>query len=453
MNKKILILGLSLLLSIAIVHASIEFSNEIPENSSVIDGNNETLFQVDVNESGIDWGEIIIDGEWYTINCFDTVSGATCDRPTDLTGYMERGYEYYFLVLRKGGWKSPTYYFTIDRVPIAPTGLEIISSDEESLHIDWDNNTELDIIGYTIYISDVPGIDISDNSTYGEKVISLTSDYVIGGLSISDVKYCVVTATDNGGKESEASNEVNGTVKDATPPESPTIIPETGSEVNMTNPTIIITYNEIVTLDIITAGEVMVSNEASMIHTWNPNFRDNTTYVFTLNATDANGNTRNDTYIISIRTGALFNIEIKGMEHASYDFFPIKTSILAGDYILFGIHANFYTFTEAEQDKYLRYLMKDWISPEATIDIEDMEAIAFCEDDYDEPSQNIKSEQSYNVYKILDGYTDEPALNCPDNTPTVPDVEFTFYVKANIPPDVKPGTYTFKYGINTYPEE
>lgn len=451
MNKKILILGLSLLLSIAIVHASIEFSNEIPENSSVIDGNNETLFQVDVNESGIDLGGIMIDDKWPLMNCLDTTFGAICNKSLDLTEYMEKGYEYYFWMFKENSRWLSTYYFTIDRIPSAPTGLEIISSDEESLRVDWDNNTELDIMGYAIYISDVPGMDISDNNTYDDRVVSLTSDYVISELSIGDVKYCVVTATDNGGKESEASNEVNGTVKDATPPESPTITPETNSEIVMTNPIIIITYNETVTLKIITAGEVMVEYNEEVVYEWNPNFRDNTTYIFTLNATDASGNTRSDTYIISVRTGALFNIEIKGMEHASYDFFPVKTSILAGDYILFGVHANFYTFTGAEQDKGIRFKMSDWVSDEFIIG--DMDAIAFCEEDYDESNKDFDS--SGYKYDVGNDYDEEyqDALYCLDNTPSVPNVEFTFYVKANIPPDVKPGTYTFKYGINTYPGE
>lgn len=86
----------------------------------------------------------------------------------------------------------------------------------EDITFEWDSNTELDIVGYRLYQSDVP-----DGQTIGgESSANFIKDipHVGGGIEgttitvtlTSDITlYWIVTAYDNGDLESGKSNEVS----------------------------------------------------------------------------------------------------------------------------------------------------------------------------------------------------------------------------------------------------
>jgi hypothetical protein len=78
------------------------------------------------------------------------------------------------------------------------------------LTFQWDENAEPDVVSYTIYMSSVSGTYLPADIT------SLGTVDCVAGLcttTVTDVAsgtwYCVVTATDDIGLESDYSNEIN----------------------------------------------------------------------------------------------------------------------------------------------------------------------------------------------------------------------------------------------------
>ena len=100
--------------------------------------------------------------------------------------------------------------------PIAPQNVTT-TVDETALTIDWDDNPELNILGYTLFRSDVAGGPYTQLNTS----LLTTSDFYDTGLTNDATYYYVVLARDANGNESALSTEVAGTPTNF-PPSAPT---------------------------------------------------------------------------------------------------------------------------------------------------------------------------------------------------------------------------------------
>ncbi|MBN1766242.1 MAG: hypothetical protein JW860_13360 [Sedimentisphaerales bacterium] len=100
--------------------------------------------------------------------------------------------------------------------PGAPTGLTATPGDN-SVILDWDDNTELDLDYYTVYRSTTSGSGYSSIAG-GLSFSNHTDDTVVNGTTY----YYVVTATNTSAMESDYSSEVFATPGDLTPPAAPT---------------------------------------------------------------------------------------------------------------------------------------------------------------------------------------------------------------------------------------
>ena len=99
--------------------------------------------------------------------------------------------------------------------PAAPTGLSADAGDA-SVDLTWDANTESDLAGFRVYRSTSP-----DVSTDGDGIAGLVTDpsYTDDGVVNDRTFYYVVTAVDDAGNASGASNEVTATPQGTVTPE------------------------------------------------------------------------------------------------------------------------------------------------------------------------------------------------------------------------------------------
>ncbi len=93
-----------------------------------------------------------------------------------------------------------------DLPPAAPTGLTATPGNE-TITLNWNDNSETDLDGYNVYRSTTQG------SGYGKLNVSLvsTSDYIDNTVTNGIPYYYVVTAVDNNGHGSGNSNEATAT--------------------------------------------------------------------------------------------------------------------------------------------------------------------------------------------------------------------------------------------------
>jgi hypothetical protein len=93
-----------------------------------------------------------------------------------------------------------------DLPPAAPTGLTATPGNETVL-LNWNDNSEPDLDGYNVYRSTTQG------SGYGKLNVALvsTSDYIDDTVTNGIPYYYVVTAVDHNGHESDNSNEATAT--------------------------------------------------------------------------------------------------------------------------------------------------------------------------------------------------------------------------------------------------
>jgi fibronectin type 3 domain-containing protein/subtilisin family serine protease len=99
--------------------------------------------------------------------------------------------------------------------PAAPTGL-VATAAEGEVGLDWTNNGDADIAGYTVYRSE------SSGGLYSDLATGLTtSHYVDTTVTNGTAYFYVVTASDTAGNESASSEEVMATPLDVTPPAAP----------------------------------------------------------------------------------------------------------------------------------------------------------------------------------------------------------------------------------------
>ncbi|MFQ6028300.1 MAG: phytase, partial [Dehalococcoidia bacterium] len=115
------------------------------------------------------------------------------------------------------GNKSNEASALMDRVPAAPTGLTATPADD-SISLDWADNSEGDLAGYNVYRSEASGGPYQKLNTGG---LVATSTYLDGTVVNGTTYYYVVTAQDLAGQESANSSQVSGSLSDA-PPSVPT---------------------------------------------------------------------------------------------------------------------------------------------------------------------------------------------------------------------------------------
>jgi fibronectin type 3 domain-containing protein len=100
--------------------------------------------------------------------------------------------------------------------PAAPTGLLATAGDGE-VALDWADNAELNLSGYSVYRSTTSG------GPYSALADGLTDSTYLDAAVVNGTAYFyVVTASDAAGNESSDSNEASATPADTTPPAAPT---------------------------------------------------------------------------------------------------------------------------------------------------------------------------------------------------------------------------------------
>jgi hypothetical protein len=93
---------------------------------------------------------------------------------------------------------------TVDYPPAAPTGL-VATAGNETVSLDWNDNSEGDLAGYNVYRSTIQGNDYTQIN--GSLVVD--SNYVDNDVNNFDYYYYVVTAVDANDHESGFSNEAS----------------------------------------------------------------------------------------------------------------------------------------------------------------------------------------------------------------------------------------------------
>ena len=103
-------------------------------------------------------------------------------------------------------WSNPASATPTDVPPAPPTGLTATSADSQ-VSLDWDDNTEQDLVGYNVYRSITQG----GNYTQINVSLVLDSDYVDTTVINGTTYYYVVTAIDQALNESGISSEASAT--------------------------------------------------------------------------------------------------------------------------------------------------------------------------------------------------------------------------------------------------
>jgi hypothetical protein len=101
--------------------------------------------------------------------------------------------------------------------PVAPTGLSATGG-EQTVSLNWNDNTEPDLRGYNVYRSTISG------GPYSKVNVSYltSSNYNDNSVNGYVTYYYVVTAIDTSNNESNDSSQVFATPTDTTPPAAPT---------------------------------------------------------------------------------------------------------------------------------------------------------------------------------------------------------------------------------------
>ena len=102
-------------------------------------------------------------------------------------------------------WVGASATTTTYQRPADPTGLSVLSKTDQTVLLDWDDNSESDLAGYRVYKS-------TDNITFTEVItLTSTSAYNVPNLQISTLYYFKVIAVNTTGAESGFSNTVSET--------------------------------------------------------------------------------------------------------------------------------------------------------------------------------------------------------------------------------------------------
>ena len=117
--------------------------------------------------------------------------------------------------------------------PSAPAGLTVTAASSTSALLDWNDNSENDLLEYEIYRSATSPVAISNGNQVNTSAV--TSSTFTDTTITAGTYYYIVTATDDSGNESTASSERSVTITAATPTVATTTQPSQGSNALPTN--------------------------------------------------------------------------------------------------------------------------------------------------------------------------------------------------------------------------
>ncbi|HKL21755.1 MAG TPA: DNRLRE domain-containing protein, partial [Tichowtungia sp.] len=140
--------------------------------------------------------------DWLSVASGGGLSGTPGSTDTGLNSFTVR-------VDAAGGSDTVTLEITVDAdttPPAAPTGLAATASAGSAVSLDWNDNAEGDLAGYSVYRSTTSG------DAYSEIATGLiASETIDNSVSNSTTYYYVVTATDTSGNESAESSQAAAT--------------------------------------------------------------------------------------------------------------------------------------------------------------------------------------------------------------------------------------------------
>jgi len=139
---------------------------------------------------------------------------------------LKSGTTYYYALVAvdyNGNVSQPAMAYAVTlKGPSAPKNLVVLSASATKIELDWQDNTEPNVVKYRIYRSTNPNVSVVSSNLIAEVIRE--SKYVDTNLTAKITYYYVVTAVDEEGYESDPSNEVAAyaQILDTTPPEPPT---------------------------------------------------------------------------------------------------------------------------------------------------------------------------------------------------------------------------------------
>jgi hypothetical protein len=104
--------------------------------------------------------------------------------------------------------------------PLAPTGLEALSVNGTDATLDWDTNTEADVVGYHVFVGEGPDGPWQEVTPGGG---TSGTTFWVQGLDSETVYHFVVTAFDEVPNESPNSEAISIETLDITPPDPPVL--------------------------------------------------------------------------------------------------------------------------------------------------------------------------------------------------------------------------------------
>ena len=430
--KKLLVIMVGLLAMIvgllsAISVTALDFSNEVPTNNSFVavnDGN--TLFTIDCNET-ITSATLWMNGVNLGIMNF---AGTSADMSIDLSSLSDNTTYLWWPILNSQ--LEEIYNFKTDNIPSAPTNVLLVDSNETSIELNWDDNSEADLAGYRVYRN---GTMVINESTLN------VSGFVDVGLVTGSTYTYMITAVDVIGQESPPTLPLVLVAQDTTPPSSPIINPPNGAVTNVSNNNIAISYSENVSLKIY-SGVIEVADLGNGLNfNWLYNFSDEETRFFTLYACDGFANCINTPYILTYDDGSVVSLNftvIEGVFWMSPTWFPVIDETQAGGYIVYGADLYFNGMND------IRFNMSDVMGVETLRVNEDIQPILFCNLGVDNLWDGTG--YNYNVDGIFD-YGQSGFDACVDIAPGDP-VMTTIYLQIPVPTGTTSGDYTFGVDYN-----
>ena len=395
MNKT-LISTIMLLIMTSTALASVDWISTTPTNGTTIPGSTNELFDITINETIMSSFLYLNGAGPYAMNLDGTKANTTKDTSV-LTELF--WYPFYFIT---NGYVSPTYTFFLDKIPAAPTwDTPASTATENSVTLNWNNNTETDITIYTVYRNDTL-LDTIVLSTYTDNTVLVGETW----------KY-EISANDTI-QESSKSTPQTILIQDVTPPNQPTFSPVTETTFTTLTPEINITYDESVSL-IVRSGSYSEDLGTNNFFQYNKVFPGDGTYYFNFTACDPLNNCREDLYEINIETyNADLNLTVGSLDTWDIELFSVKNHISTfdlPDYAVYGINFS----TTNNDKKFLNIRSTDLVGSTTTLEVnETIPAIAYCKIDSDAGTYDIIPAPTYNVINVNGSYNAIPRLNCPD---------------------------------------
>jgi len=158
-----------------------------------------------------------------------------------------------------------------------------------SIQLDWNANTESDLIGYKIYQSNTSGV----YGTTATATVGTITTWTSGNL-VDGTYYFVLTAVDDSGNESEKSVEVSGKI-DTVPPGktlglTKIIISKNKVQLNWTASTASDTVGYKIYQSTATGSYGTAIATLGKVTTWTSTVLEDGTYYFVVSAIDDSGN-------------------------------------------------------------------------------------------------------------------------------------------------------------------